>query len=100
VLQVLPGERGVGVSGVGIGFAPSERTSRRGSASFSSPVGACSSASRCGQSVGDQREGIDYYALGERWETDTTLAAIKLRRRWGAQDFISRLGLSPEYGSL
>src|ERR1700736_1117146 len=47
---------------------PSERTSRRSGASFSSPVGACSSARRCGQSVGLQREGmIDYALAGEPW---------------------------------
>ena len=37
---------------------PSERTSRRRGASLSSPVGAWSSARRCGQLEGDQREGI------------------------------------------
>src|SRR5258707_15504472 len=42
---------------------PSERTSRRSGASFSSPVGACSSARRCGQSVGVQRDGMIDYAL-------------------------------------
>src|SRR5882757_4239920 len=48
---------------------PSERTSRRSGTSFSSPVGACSSARRCGQSVGVQRDGMIDYALVRRtWE--------------------------------
>src|SRR5580704_1808371 len=59
---------------------PSERTSRRSGASLSSPVGACSSARRCGQSVGVQRDGMIDYAPTSGPEVQSVPSSSSLRR--------------------